>query len=390
METSVVERQLKQKLEQVHTDFTLTELEDLLKKEGLDLDSKPIAVKIEESQSMEEPLSLNSRLINLGKSQTVTLLASKVIYNAYRENDLTTLIRVGIIPNYDDLLDCTVSLLEVFSLFVIGLKHSADITYINTPGMTMKEYKSLPGDAHDKCETLLKSLKLNTNYALYTLHYNLLSGSTIVLDTQRFKLDAESAIEILTKHLNTTSKDVDVKVILTKYHTLKETYEKLINVSKQHTVEKLNRVFNQSSQAVLLLSKMEEDYNKQLEQLSQVDNLLNKLDESQQIQLLSKLNTLYESQFILHHSTQNTTENSIVNVAIQTLSLYEKNFKFMSENLDKLKANLNKRVISDTTHDIHKNMEDIILKFTELLKIQKEYGDLKHIVGELIDGKDDE
>lgn len=396
MQDSQAQKVIMQSLNEIDESLSSKELDELLKSEGLLIDKHPVTIHIESSKSLEEPLSLNSRIINLGRTQTVTLLACKVIYNAYRENDLTTLIRVGIIPNYTELLDDSLALLELLRLFVNSFKHPADIQYVNTPGMTMKEYKKLvsrcSGD-YERCENLLKSLKLNDNYALYILHYNLLSGSTIIQEPERFVKEAKKASNILVEHLNTTSKDVDVKVILTRYQTLKTTYEEVIKLKKETIASKLNSTFNKTSQLANLVNHFEESYNENINKLSKIESIVESLDESRQTELLSKLHKLYEEQFIQLQRNQSGIETDLLNKSLQTLAMYEKNYTVIRKNLSQLKDNLNSLVLSEDIKD-SELLEDIVKKVKSLLVTQKNYKDtiahLKHVATELVDVGNDE
>lgn len=391
MEIETLTSNLQEQLNKLSADLSIEELDDMITKEGLTF-TKPDLVQIQSTKSVEEPLSLNTRLINLGKSQTVTLLTCKTIYNAYRESDLHTLIRVGIIPNYEDLLDITLELLELLVIFVSRLEHKADISYINTPGMTMKEYKKLSSstsDGKEKCENLLKTLKLNTNYALYIIQYNLLSGSTIIQELDKFKKQAIEACNILTDYCNTTSKNVDVNAVLSKYQTLRTTYEEVLKLRKESIATKLTQTFNKSSQIMLSLSKLEEEYSKRSDTLTSVETIVSKMDELQQRALLSKIHKLYEEQFIAHEKEQNHVESRFVDHAIKTLALYEKNYKATRENLDKLNLSLEKLVVSKDILDGSKTLEEIILKVKSLLETQKNHQDtiahLKHVASELVD-----
>lgn len=387
-----IQQALLKSLQNIDTDFSSKELDDLCKQEGLDVQHTPNIVRIESSKSVEEPLSLNSRIINLGRHQTVTLLACKVIYTAYKENDLTTLIRVGILPNYENLLESALEVMELLRLFVASLKHPADQQYVATPGMTMKDYKKLVSNHcgnEERCETLLKSLKLNENYALYVLHYNLLSGSTIIQEPDRFVSSAKEASQILIRHLNTTSKDVDVKVILTRYQTIKSTYEEIIKLKKDMIADKINTAFNKSSRLSNALNKLEESYLEKSEKLSNAETILSKLDETTQVEMLSHIHKLYEQQLVDSQRVASGSETLFVDKCLQTLSLYEKNYKATRENLVRLKDILNKLVSSESATSDSAILEEIVGKVKTLLISQKNQqetiANLKHLASELVD-----
>lgn len=385
-----IEGIIKGKLEEVSVDFEDAALEDMVTENMLDLYLKPLAVKVEASKSLEEPMSLNTRVINLGRTQSVTLLACKTIYNSYREDDLLCLIRTGIIPNYGELLEATLKLLEVFRFFISGLRNSVDVKYINTMGMTMKEYRELVSNSRDdapRCDAVVKSLELFSNYALYTLHYNILSGSTIIADPELYLAEAKVATNTLMTYLNRHNDSVDTTTILNKYISYRDTYTEVIGNMKENIAKQIDSYMNQSNKLLNMITKMEEEYKKRYEATKKIADVTDQVTSKHLESQYKRIALLYERQLIESGRSQDN------DLTIKTLDLLVGNYEKQSNKLKEIANTLEESSIGGYVENITPVLTEVTTKVSYLLKSHKEQQDtihqLKTIANDMLEEEED-
>ena len=330
---------IQQHVHDVSSDFVVEELEQLIEVHFDELDLKPEEVKFEPSQSCEEPINLNTRIINLKSRKAVTVLACKTIYNAYMENDLNCLLRVGIIPNYQHLLEDTLKLLEIFRYFIDNLKNQADVTYINTQGMLSKDHKALLAKTKNKsesCDAIIKQLGLYENYALHIIQYNLLSGSTVIQDIDLYKSDCALATSKLIEYCNNKTVNVNPVVILGQYLAYKDTYKQVIDNKKKEIAKQIENSMNESSKLLKAMNALESEFKRRYNLLNKIQSLTEDTLGNKKLGLISKIRQITEEQAKLGGKLESSFNSSSLEELDTLLDTISSNYLSQKEKLEKL------------------------------------------------------